>query len=168
MIELFASLFIFKHKFNAMNLGIKEEDIKKSVNMLSIALADEMTLYVKTRKFHWNVSGQSFMEFHKLFEAHYTQLETIIDEIAERISKLGSNTIGTMDEFSKITRIKESPGKYPTQKDMLKELLADHESLIIECRKNVEMDSDVGTTDYFTKLVQDHETIAWTIRRYLN
>ena len=151
-----------------MKLGITEENVKKSVNMLSIALADEMTLYVKTRKFHWNVSGQSFMELHKLFEAQYTQLEAIIDEIAERISKLGSNTIGTMDEFSKITRLKEAPGKYPAQKDMLKELLADHESIILELRKDVEVDSDVGTTDYFTKLIQDHETIAWTLRRYLN
>jgi len=151
-----------------MKLGITEENVKKSVNMLSIALADEMTLYVKTRKFHWNVSGQSFMELHKLFEAQYTQLEAIIDKIAERISKLGSNTIGTMDEFSKITRLKEAPGKYPAQKDMLKELLADHESIILELRKDVEVDSDVGTTDYFTKLIQDHETIAWTLRRYLN
>jgi len=151
-----------------MKLGITDENVKKSVNMLSIALADEMTLYVKTRKFHWNVSGQSFMELHKLFEAQYTQLEAIIDEIAERISKLGSNTIGTMDEFSKITRLKEAPGKYPAQKDMLKELLADHESIILELRKDVEVDSDVGTTDYFTKLIQDHETIAWTLRRYLN
>ena len=151
-----------------MKLGLKEEDIKKSVNMLSIALADEMTLYVKTRKFHWNVSGQSFMELHKLFEAQYTKLEQIIDEIAERISKLGSNTIGTMEEFGNITRLKEAPGKYPSQKEMLKELLTDHETLIVELRKDIEADSDAGTTDYFTKLIQDHETIAWTVRRYLN
>lgn len=151
-----------------MKLGISEENIKKSVNMLSIALADEMTLYVKTRKFHWNVSGQSFMELHKLFEAQYTQLEEIIDELAERINKLGSKTIGTMEEFGKITRIKEAPGKYPDQKGMLTELLADHEALILELRKDIEADSDAGTTDYFTKLIQDHESIAWILRRYLN
>jgi starvation-inducible DNA-binding protein len=151
-----------------MNLGLSEEEIKKSVNMLSIALADQMTLYVKTRKFHWNVSGQSFMELHKLFEAQYTQLEAVIDETAERINKLGSNTIGTMEEFGKIARLKEAPGKYPSQKDMLKELLADHESVIVALRKDIDVDSDAGTTDYFTKLIQDHETIAWTLRRYLN
>lgn len=151
-----------------MKLGLSEADIKKSVNMLSVVLADEMTLYVKTRKFHWNVSGQSFMELHKLFEVQYTQLEEIIDELAERISKLGSNTIGTMSEFTEITRLKEAPGKYPSQQDMLKELLSDHESMIVSLRKDVEADSDAGTTDYFTKLLQDHETIAWTLRRYLN
>lgn len=151
-----------------MKLGLKEADIKKSVNMLSIALADEMTLYVKTRKFHWNVSGQSFMELHKLFEEQYTQLEAIIDELAERVNKLGSNTIGTMKEFGEITRIKEAPGIYPTQKEMIKELLTDHESLIVEYRKDIDVDSDAGTTDYFTKLIQDHESIAWVLRRYLN
>lgn len=151
-----------------MKLGIAESDVKRSVQMLSIALADEMTLYVKTRKFHWNVSGQSFMELHKLFEAQYSQLETIIDELAERINKLGSNTIGTMEEFGKIARIKEDPGKYPSQKDMLKELLADHELMIRELRNDIEEDSDAGTTDYFTKLLQDHESIAWILRRYLN
>lgn len=149
-------------------LGIAENKLKKSVKMLSIALADEMTLYIKTRKFHWNVSGQSFMELHKLFEAQYTELEERIDEIAERINKLGSNTIGTMEEFSKLTRIKESPGKYPNQTEMIKELLEDHETLISELRKDIETDSDVGTTDYFTKLLQDHESIAWILRRYLN
>jgi starvation-inducible DNA-binding protein len=151
-----------------MKLGLSEADIKKSVNMLSVVLADEMTLYVKTRKFHWNVSGQSFMELHKLFEVQYTQLEEIIDELAERISKLGSNTIGTMSEFTEITRLKEAPGKYPSQQDMLKELLSDHESMIVALRKDVDADSDAGTTDFFTKLLQDHETIAWTLRRYLN
>ena len=151
-----------------MKLGLSDEDVKKSVDMLTKVLADEMTLYVKTRKFHWNVSGPSFMELHKLFEAQYTQLEAIIDEVAERINKLGTKTIGTMDEFSKVTRLKEAPGKYPVQKEMLQELLADHETVILELRKDIDVDSDAGTTDYFTKLIQDHETIAWTLRRYLN
>lgn len=151
-----------------MKLGISEENLKKSVNMLSVALADEMTLYVKTRKFHWNVSGQSFMEMHLLFEGQYKILEVVIDEIAERINKLGSHTIGTMEEFGKLTRLKETPGNYPSQKDMIKELLADHETLIVALRKDIEADSDVGTTDYFTKVIQDHETIAWKLRRCLN
>lgn len=150
-----------------MKLGISNEDLKKSIDMLSIALADEMTLYVKTRKFHWNVSGQSFMELHKLFEAQYTELEEIIDQLAERINKLGSKTIGTMEEFIKISRIKEAPGKYPDQKGMIKELLTDHESMIVALRKDIEADSDAGTVDYFTKLIQDHESIAWILRRYL-
>jgi starvation-inducible DNA-binding protein len=106
--------------------------------LLSIILADEMTLYIKTRKFHWNVSGQSFMELHKLFQSQYTELEETIDLIAERINKLGGKTIGTMQEFNAISRLKESPDKYPSQKEMMKELLEDHEFVITEIRKDIE------------------------------
>lgn len=59
------------------------------------------------------------MELHKLFETQYTQLEVSIDVIAERIGKLGHKTIGTMQEFSKLSSIKESPGKYASSKDLL-------------------------------------------------
>lgn len=75
------------------------------------------------------------MELHKLFESQYTQLEMSIDEVAERISKLGGKTIGTMAEFTKLATIKESPVKYPTSKRMLEELLKDHETIIVLLRK---------------------------------
>jgi starvation-inducible DNA-binding protein len=96
-----------------IKIGITEAHLKNSISILSSILANEMTLYIKLRKFHWNVSGQSFMELHKLFEGQYTQLEVSIDETAERISKLGGKTIGTMKEFSELTIIKESPNQYP-------------------------------------------------------
>ena len=152
-------------------IGISEDHLKSSNNLLSIVLSDEMTLYVKTRKFHWNVSGQSFMELHKLFEAQYTELEQIIDLVAERIGKKKKKTIGTMNEFSKLSRIKESPGKYPVQKSMISELLTDHELLISELRKDIDTatdeNHDVGTADLLTGILRQHETIAWVLRRYL-
>src|ERR1700751_463799 len=106
-------------------IGITEKDLAKNITLLSGILSDEVTLYTKTRKFHWHVCGESFMELHKLFEAQYSELEETIDEIAERISKLGGKTIGTMKEFAQLTRLKESPGKFPAQKEMIKELLSD-------------------------------------------
>ncbi|MFV8373279.1 Dps family protein [Flavobacterium sp. LB2P74] len=154
-----------------LQIGISQEHLKNSISILSSILANEMTLYVKLRKFHWNVSGESFMEFHKLFENQYTQLEASIDEIAERISKLGGKTIGTMKEFSDLTIIKESPNHYPSQKEMVKELLEDHETVIVHLRKDVdttaEENKDAGTADFLTGLMQAHETMAWTLRRYL-
>jgi len=153
-------------------IGITEKHLHKGVVLLSAILSDEMTLYVKTRKFHWNVSGESFMELHKLFEGQYKQLEEAIDEIAERIGKLGEKTIGTMTEFSKLTSIKEHPGKHSSSKDMLKELLQDHETVIVELRKGIddciEKNKDAGTADFLTGLMEQHETIAWVLRRYLN
>ena len=154
------------------NIGITEKELKNSSIILATILADEMTLYVKTRKAHWNVTGESFMELHKLFQNHYQQLEEAIDEIAERIGKLGHKTIGTMSEFSKLTNIKEHPGKYESSKDMLKELLKDHETVIIALRKNivecVDKNNDAGTGDYLTGLMEQHETMSWILRRYLN
>jgi starvation-inducible DNA-binding protein len=131
-----------------------------------------MTLYIKTRKAHWNVTGESFMELHKLFEAQYTQLEASIDEVAERIGKLGEKTIGTMQEFSKFSCLKENPGKYVSSKEIIRELLNDHETVIIKLRKDVdacaEKNKDAGTADFLTGLMEQHETIAWILRRYLN
>lgn len=154
-----------------LQIGITEAHLKNSISILSSILANEMTLYIKLRKFHWNVSGQSFMELHKLFEGQYTQLEVSIDETAERISKLGGKTIGTMKEFSELTIIKEYPNQYPGQKEMLKELLEDHETLIVQLRKDVEASAeenkDAGTADFLTGLMLAHETMAWTLRRYL-
>lgn len=153
-------------------IGIAEKNLHKSIEMLTVVLADEMTLYTKTRKFHWNVAGPSFMELHKLFQKQYTQLEETIDEVAERIGKLGGKTIGTMDEFVKHTQLKESPDKYPNQKEMLAELLHDHELVIIQLRKDIdestEKNKDVGTTDFLTGIMEQHETTAWVLRRYLN
>ena len=154
------------------NIGISGKNLKAVTEVLSAALADEVTLYTKTRKFHWNVGGESFMELHKLFENQYKQLEESIDEIAERISKLGSKTIGTMEEFSKRSSIKEHPGKYPSSKEMIKELLENHESVIVKLRKSVDdcadKFKDAGSADFLTGLMEQHETIAWTLRRYLN
>ncbi|WP_133531891.1 Dps family protein [Flavobacterium dankookense] len=153
-------------------IGITEANLKSSASRLSIVLSDEMTLYVKTRKFHWNIKGNSFMELHKLFETQYNELELIIDEVAERINKLGEKTIGTMEEFLAQTRLKETPNSYPLQKDMILELLNDNELLISEIRKDIDTCTDeyhdAGTADLLTGILQKHETMAWILRRYLN
>lgn len=154
------------------NIGISEKNLSSINALLTNVLSDEMTLYVKTRKSHWNVSGESFMELHKLFEAQYKQLEEDIDAIAERINKLGHKTIGTMSEFAKHTSIKELPGKYHSSKDTLHELLKDHEMIIKSLRQNVadcaDKYKDAGTADLLTGLMETHETTAWVLRRYFS
>ena len=154
------------------HIGITDKNLKNSIELLSITLADAMTLYTKTRKFHWNVTGESFMEMHKLFEGQYKQLEMSIDEIAERISKLGGKTIGTMSEFTKMARLKETPNSYPDRKEMVAELLKDHEAVVVQLRKDIETseeeNGDVGTADFLTALLLEHESTAWILRRYLS
>jgi starvation-inducible DNA-binding protein len=154
------------------DIGIADKNLQKSIKILTVLLADEMVLYIKSRKFHWNVSGSSFMELHQLFQSQYKELEESIDLIAERINKLGGKTIGTMKEFADQTRLTEVPNKYPNKAEMLKELLTDHEQVITDMRKDIEEASekvkDIGTIDFLTGLMEQHETIAWVLRRYLN
>jgi len=153
-------------------IGITDKNLKAITDMLSLVLSDAMVLYTKTRKFHWNVKGNSFMELHKLFEKQYDELAEAIDEIAERINKLGSPAIGTMKEFMDMATLKESPGKYPEQQQMLQELLKDHETVIVSLRKYIDdcddKYNDKGTSDFLTDLIKQHETIAWTLRRYMD
>lgn len=152
------------------NIGIPEKNLKGVIEILSNVLSDLTILYMKTRKFHWNVSGESFMEYHLLFEGQYKELEQAIDEVAERINKLGGHTIGTLQEYSKRATLKESPGKYPGSKEMVRELLDDHESCVKTLREAIEeceeKYEDAGTTDFLTQLMESHETTAWKLRRY--
>lgn len=153
-----------------LHIGITPKSLKKSATILATILSNEMTLYVKTRKFHWNISGNSFMELHKLFEDQYRILEANIDEVAERISQLGEKTIGTMKEFVENSTLKESPNEYPSQKQMLEELLGNHEQLATEFRAYIPVfeneNNDIGSADFITGLLQEHEKMAWILRRY--
>ena len=153
------------------NIGITEKNLEKSIELLSVVLADSVVLYTKTRKFHWNVAGNSFMELHKLFENNYTELEEIIDNTAERINELGGKTIGTMKEFLELTNLEENPSKYPNQKDMITELLIDYEIVIVIIRQSISklgQSADFGTIDFLTGLLEQNEKTAWILRRFLS
>lgn len=154
------------------NIGITQKNLEGVNKLLNAVLSDTVLLYMKARKFHWNVSGNSFMELHKLFERHYEALDKAMDEIAERISKLGFLVPGTLAEFVKGSSIKETPGKNPDQLGMIKELLNDHERVIVALRKAIDdcedKFKDKGSADFLTGLILEHETLAWTLRRYLH
>ncbi|WP_333600774.1 Dps family protein [Flavobacterium sp.] len=115
-------------------IGISESNLKIKTSILGTVLSDEMTFYIKTQKFHWNIVGNSFMELHKLGEAQHKEFEEIKDKILE--------------------------------------LLGDNELLVAEIRKDINLCSqenhDAGTADLLTKILQQHETMAWVIRRYLS
>lgn len=152
------------------NLGISPKNLNAVNEVLNRVLADGNVLYIKLRKFHWNLSGDNFMELHELFEAQYTALALAIDEVAERISTLGGVAIGTTSEFAKYSQLKENPGKVPSNQEMLQTLVADHESIVKALRKNLddveEKYGDAGTSDFLNGLMQEHEKMAWKLRKY--
>lgn len=154
------------------NIGIADKDRQAVAEILNTLLSDEYVLYTKTRNFHWNVTGLQFNDLHKFFEAQYEALDEFIDEVAERARSLGGRALGTLAEFSQRTRLKEEPKKTPDAKQMLANLLADHESVIRELRADLQtaLDKygDAGTSDFLTGLMEKHEKMAWMLRSYLS
>ncbi|MBP2831238.1 DNA starvation/stationary phase protection protein [Aquimarina sp. U1-2] len=154
-----------------LNTGLTEKDRFGSVELLNHLLADEYVLYTKTRKYHWNVRGMQFKSLHELFEEHYRDLEEKIDEIAERIRALGHYAIGTLKQFSKLTRLEEHEEDNGDARSMLQNLVYDHELIINHLRSNLETCQekyhDAGTSDFFTSMMKDHEKMVWMLRVYL-
>ncbi len=152
------------------NIGISATNLKKINTLLNNVLADGNIIYIKLRKFHWNLNGPDFMQFHKLFEEQYTLIEQAIDDVAERISTLGGIAIGTSSEFAKYSSLKEQPTKNPTPDAMVIELLDDHELIVRSLRDTIDKCEDTykdkGTADMLTELMQSHEKMAWQLRQY--
>ena len=152
------------------NLGITAKNLNAVNDVLNKVLADGNVLYIKLRKFHWNLSGDNFMELHLLFEDQYDAVAEGVDAVAERISTLGGVAIGTTAEFAKMSQLKENPGKIPTGQEMLRELVGDHETIVKSLRKNLdvveEKYGDAGTSDFLNGLMQEHEKMAWKLRKY--
>ena len=163
-------ILINKKEIMKPDLGITQKNLIEVNKILNNVLADGNVLYIKLRKFHWNLDGDNFMELHKLFEEQYEDVAEAIDEVAERIATLGGTAIGTTSEFSKLSQLKENPGKVPTNQEMLKELVADHETIVKSLRKALddcdEKYGDAGTSDFLTGLMQEHEKMAWKLRKY--
>ncbi|MCO5238549.1 MAG: DNA starvation/stationary phase protection protein [Chitinophagaceae bacterium] len=152
-----------------VNIGITEKNRQSVAEALSHVLADEHILYNKTRSYHWNVEGPSFMELHKLYEEQYTMLAEIIDEIAERIRTIGHYAEGRLKELLKLASLEEPP--VPTRfEKQIPSLDADHETIIINLRKLIkkfdEDYKDAGSSDFVTGLLKQHEKMAWMLRSY--
>jgi starvation-inducible DNA-binding protein len=151
-------------------LGITDKERARVAKLLARDLADTFVLAAKTRKFHWNVTGDSFHELHLLFDQHYEQLEGSIDEIAEYIRQIGFKSPGTLQEYLELTQLKEHPGVNPSSKQMIQELLNDHETIIRQLRKDIEAAEDyneAGAADFLTGLLEEHQKMAWFLRAYL-
>jgi starvation-inducible DNA-binding protein len=153
------------------NIGINETNRQAVSRELAILLADENVLYTKTRNAHWNVEGPDFHDKHKFFEGQYEQLADFSDDIAERIRTLGHYAPATLTDFLRLTRLTEQTSNPNDSKGFIAELLIDHENLIMVIRglvkKFAEENGDEGSSDFATRLLEDHEKMAWMLRSHL-
>ena len=152
---------------NGVNIGLSPEIRQKVATILNKLLADEYVLYTKTLKFHWNVTGIVFHDFHAAFKEQYETLFTIVDDIAERARALGAPALGSLQEFSLHTRLKEITTEKLTALEMVKQLLADHESIIRQLRADTALVDSLGdqvTSNFLQEITTKHEKIAWMLR----
>ncbi|MDY0988294.1 DNA starvation/stationary phase protection protein [Flavobacterium sp. CFBP9031] len=154
------------------NIGIKQDNISKIVDVLTKILADEFVLYTKTKRAHWNVEGPDFYNKHLFFEQQYDAIDKIVDTVAERIRALGHYAPATLKDFLALTHLTEELKEKNDSNGFIKELLLDHESIIIYLRENINPIAnelqDAGTSDFITGLVENHEKMAWMLRAHLN
>jgi starvation-inducible DNA-binding protein len=152
-------------------IGIKPADSVKIADVLNNLLADEHVLYIKTRNAHWNVEGHDFISQHKFFEEQYRQLEEIIDSVAERIRSIGHYADATLKDFLNLTHLTEKTREQNDSIGFIRDLLADHESIIIYLRENIHPFAnewhDLGSSDFITSLMKTHEKAAWMLRSHL-
>jgi starvation-inducible DNA-binding protein len=152
------------------NIDIPDKARGTVIELLNQLLADEYVLLTKTRNYHWNVTGPQFNDLHKFFEGQYDALNDIVDEVAERARQLGGRAFGTLAEFAKAARLTEQPGTVPAARDMIASLLADHESIIRGLRADIgpvaDTHKDIGTSDFLTGLLEQHEKMAWMLRAF--
>ncbi len=153
------------------NIGISEPNRQAVSAQLAKLLADEFVLYAKTRNAHWNVEGPDFHAMHIFFEQQYEQLDDIMDSVAERIRSIGHYAPATLKSFLELTHLTEVNESRNNSLGFIKELVADHESIIEFIRGNINSFAneyqDSGTSDFITGLMEEHEKMAWMLRSHL-
>ena len=154
-----------------IDIGISEKNRKAVVDLLQSVAANLNVIYVKTRNYHWNITGPRFHTLHLFLEEQYKALGKAADAVAERIRTLGAFSIGTMAEFTKYATLTEEPGVRPPADGMIASLVSDHETIIKGLREDIDKCDDdyedTGTADFLTGLMEQHEKLAWMLRAHL-
>lgn len=149
-----------------IDIGITESDRKAVAQQLSVLLADSYTLYLQTHNFHWNVTGPRFNDLHMMFEEHYTELATAVDEIAERIRSLGVFAPGTYQAFSDLSHINVVED-VPSAEKMVEMLTQSHEQVVKTCRNALKVAQgadDESSASLISDRMVVHEKTAWMLR----
>ena len=131
---------------------------------LGALLADVFALYVKTKNFHWHMSGANFRDYHLLLDEQSDQIFAMTDPIAERARKLGGTTIRSIGHIARQQRILDNDAAYVEPQDMLAELRDDNQQLTREMRQvhNVcEEYSDVATASLLENWIDETERRTW-------
>src|SRR4051812_17814818 len=137
------------------------KDITGAMNAI---LADVFALYLKTKNFHWHVSGPHFRDYHLLFDEQAEQIFATTDEIAERVRKVGGLTLHSIGEIARLHRIPDNDADYVDPLDMLAELRSDNQALIASLRQAHDLcdeEDDVATESLIEIWIDQAERRVW-------
>ena len=143
---------------------LSSEAVREISAALNALIADTFALYVKTKNFHWHVSGPHFRDYHLLLDEQGDQLFASIDVLAERARKVGGTTIRSIGEIAKLQRIKDNDKSYVSAIDMLLELMNDNKAQIHSMREAHEVadkHEDVATASLLENFIDEAEKRCW-------
>jgi starvation-inducible DNA-binding protein len=136
-------------------------DISGALNAI---LADVFTLYLKTKNFHWHMSGPHFRDYHLLLDEHADQIFAMTDPLAERVRKIGGMTIRSIGQISKLQRLSDNDADYVDSGDMLAELREDNKTLTTKLREAhglCEEHEDIATASLIENWIDESERRTW-------
>lgn len=131
---------------------------------LNILLADVFALYLKTKNFHWHMSGPHFRDYHLLLDEHAEQIFAATDDIAERVRKIGGTTLRSIGAIGRLQRVLDNDAEYVTPLDMLAELREDNLQLAAHMREThglCDAHGDVATASLLENWIDQAERRVW-------
>jgi starvation-inducible DNA-binding protein len=143
---------------------IAQDAVKDIAGALNALLADVFAVYVKTKNFHWHMSGPHFRDYHLLLDEQGEQLFAMIDDIAERVRKIGGTTLRSIGHIARVKRIADNDADYVTPKDMLSELWEDNKALVLSMRSAHDLCDEVGdvaTASLLENWIDEGQRRAW-------
>ena len=131
---------------------------------LNVLLADAFALYLKTKNFHWHVSGRHFRDYHLLLDEQADQIFASTDQLAERVRKLGGTTIRSIGQISKLQTIDDNDEKFVPPREMLRELMEDNKKMAAAMRKAHKVcddQEDVASASILEIFIDETERRTW-------
>jgi len=143
---------------------IEPNAVRDISGALNILLADMFALYLKTKNFHWHVSGPHFRDYHLLLDEQGDQIFATTDAIAERVRKIGGVTLRSIGHIARLQRVLDNDADYVTPQDMLAELRDDNKQLTAHMRETHDVcaeGGDVATTSLLEVWIDEAERRSW-------
>jgi starvation-inducible DNA-binding protein len=143
---------------------LSSEAVRDISQKLNEVLSDVFALYLKTKNFHWHVSGSHFRDYHLLLDEQGDQIFAITDDIAERVRKIGGLTLRSIGNIARLQTLKDNNEDFVAPHDMLRELMNDNKALVASMREAHEIadkGGDVATTSLLENWIDEAERRTW-------